>query len=85
MNDAVNHPAHYTQGDVECIDAIDSALGLFGAISYANGCAIKYLWRWTHKGGVEDLKKASWYIEHMISKIEEMDDELSPKTGGTDD
>lgn len=65
MTDAVNHPAHYTMGDIECIDAIRSALGPDGFVHYCNGAALKYLWRWRHKGGVEDLNKAVWYIERM--------------------
>jgi hypothetical protein len=60
--DPVNHPPHYTQGDIECIDAIRSALGRDGFIAFCVGNNIKYSWRYRHKGGVEDLKKAEWYI-----------------------
>lgn len=66
-SDNVNHPAHYTGGDIECIDAIASAIqGLKGKEAYYTGNAIKYLWRWKKKNGVEDLKKAKWYIEKLI-------------------
>ena len=66
--DMVNHPPHYTQGDIECIDAIKAATkGLNGFEGYCTGNAIKYLWRWKHKSGVEDLKKADWYIRKLIS------------------
>jgi len=66
-HDPVSHPAHYTAGKVECIDAIESAtVGLTGGAAYCTGDAIKYLWRWHRKGGVEDLKKARWYIDRLI-------------------
>jgi hypothetical protein len=60
-HDPVNHPAHYTAGKVECIDAIEAA---------TTGAAIKYLWRWSRKGGVEDLRKARWYIDRLIEELE---------------
>ena len=67
IDDPVNHPTHYTQGAVECIDAIDSATtGLAGCEAYCTGAAIKYLWRWKRKNGIEDLRKAMWYIERLI-------------------
>jgi len=66
-HDPVSRPAHYTAGKVECIDAIESAtVGLTGGAAYCTGDAIKYLWRWHRKGGVEDLKKARWYIDRLI-------------------
>lgn len=65
--DNVNHPAHYTAGKVECIDALESATcGLTGIEAVCTANAIKYLWRWKQKNGVEDLKKAQWYINHII-------------------
>jgi len=60
--DPVNHPPHYTAGGIECIDAIRAALGREGFLAYCRGNAIKYLWRCEHKGGMEDLHKAEWYI-----------------------
>ena len=67
MSDNVNHPAHYTQGDVECIDAIEAAVSeLSGIEAVCTGNAIKYLWRWKKKNGVEDLEKARWYIDRLI-------------------
>ncbi|MEN9861441.1 MAG: hypothetical protein RLZZ515_1923 [Cyanobacteriota bacterium] len=64
--DLVNHPPHYRQGAVECIDAIHASLGDDGFLAYCQGNATKYVWRWRHKGGVEDLRKAAWYIAEMI-------------------
>lgn len=70
-NDSVNHPAHYTTGKIECIDAIEAAtVGLTGGQAYCTGVAIKYLWRWSRKGGVEDLRKARWYIDRLIEELE---------------
>ncbi len=67
--DNVNHPVHYTAGDIECIDAIESATtGLTGIEAYNTGAAIKYLWRWKRKNGVEDLQKAQWYINRLIEE-----------------
>ena len=66
-NDKVNHPAHYTAGKVECIDALESAtVNLTGIEAVCTANAIKYLWRWKQKNGVEDLQKAKWYIERLI-------------------
>ena len=64
--DLVNHPPHYRQGDIECIDAIRASLGEEGFLSYCQGNACKYLWRWRHKGGLQDLYKCEWYIAEMI-------------------
>jgi hypothetical protein len=67
MNDKINHPSHYTSGKVECIDAIESAtIGLQGIEAVCTANAIKYLWRWKKKNGVEDLQKAQWYISKLI-------------------
>ena len=65
--DMVNHPAHYTAGGIECIDALAAATtGLEGIEAVCTANAIKYLWRWKYKNGVEDLQKAIWYINHLI-------------------
>ena len=67
MNDLINHPEHY-QGKVECIDCLESATeGLNGIEAVCTGNAIKYLYRWKKKNGIEDLKKAKWYIDKIIS------------------
>ena len=66
-HDNVNSPDHY-QGKVECIDCIESATaGLSGLEAFCTGNAIKYLYRWKKKNGIEDLKKAKWYIDKIIS------------------
>ena len=65
-SDPVNHPSHYTGGGVECIDAIKAAVPDFK--SYCAGNVIKYVWRFTRKNGVEDLKKAEWYLHKLIEE-----------------
>lgn len=70
-SDIVNSPAHYTQGGIEAIEGIAAATaGLEGLDAVCTGNAIKYFWRWKHKNGVEDLKKAKWYIEYLIQHLE---------------
>lgn len=71
MNDIVNHPEHYTQGGVECIDAIAAATtGLQGIEAVCTANVIKYIWRWKRKNGVEDIKKALWYLNKLKSVVE---------------
>lgn len=65
--DVVNHPSHYTNRKVECIDAIESATVVktgIEAVCVAN--VIKYLWRYEDKNGLEDIKKAQWYLNKLI-------------------
>lgn len=59
----VNHPPHYTQGGIECIDAIQAALTPEEFRGYCKGNALKYTWRERSKGQDESLKKALWYLE----------------------
>ena len=68
----VNHPSHYNMSSIECIDAIEAATsGLPGEEAFSIGSAIKYLWRYRYKAKpFEDLKKAVWYINRVIAKME---------------
>ena len=69
--DMVNHPTHYTQGGIECIDCIKSAtVGKVGIEAFCVGNAIKYLFRYEEKNGIEDVKKARWYIDRLIKELE---------------
>ena len=67
--DMVNSPPHYNEAGVECIDAIAAALGE-GFEFYLQGNIMKYLWRYRYKNGTEDLKKASWYLDKLITEVE---------------
>lgn len=64
-HDPVNHPSHYMQGAMEVIDAIEG-MGL----PYHEGNIVKYVARWRHKNGVEDLKKARFYLDRLIALSE---------------
>lgn len=70
-DDAVLHPAHYTFGRFECIDVIEELVaGLPGKEGFLLGNSIKYLWRFQHKNGLEDLKKARWYLSRLVRHYE---------------
>ena len=70
IKDNVNRPSHYTQGAIECIDAIKEATkGLFGIEAVCTANIIKYVWRWKFKNGLEDLDKASWYLERLKQEV----------------
>jgi hypothetical protein len=72
----VEHPSHYNQGGIECIDAIESAVcNLNGIDAYLVGNAIKYIWRHREKGGVESLEKAIWHLERQIDILIDEEDE----------
>lgn len=69
--DVVNHPSHYTSSPakcaecgrgIECIDVTEH-------MNFNVGNAIKYLWRTEHKNGVEDLRKAAWYVNREIERL----------------
>ena len=68
--DNVNHPSHYTQGKVECIDALESAtIGKSGIEAVCVANVIKYLWRYEEKNGVEDVKKAQFYLNRLLATL----------------
>ncbi len=63
--DNVNHPSHYTQGGIECIDAMTSAFGKEAVKHFCICNAFKYVWRSEHKNGIEDIDKAIWYLNKV--------------------
>ena len=67
--DLVNHPPHYTQGGIECLDAIKASMSREQFLGYLKGNEMKYVWRYEHKGGVEDLKKANFYLTRLIAEV----------------
>lgn len=73
MNDMVNHPPHYiSENGLETIDVIESfTADLQGIEAVCTANVIKYICRWKHKNGVQDLKKAQWYLTHLIDILEE--------------
>jgi hypothetical protein len=68
-NDKINHPTHYTQGGIECIEAIKAALTADEFRGYIKGTILKYVWRERIKNGDEDLKKAEWFINYFIKNM----------------
>ena len=73
--DPVNRPAHYMSGGIECIDAMQAAFGAEVVKDFCLCNAFKYLWRHRQKNGVEDLKKARWYLNRLIREMEVTDDD----------
>jgi hypothetical protein len=69
MSDAIN-PAHYSSGDFQCIDAIKASMTTEEFFGYLKGNCQKYVWRYRQKGGVEDLRKAQWYLNRLIHEFE---------------
>ncbi len=70
-NDPVNHPAHYTKGTIEALDAIASALSGSEFVGYLKGQIFKYMWRAPYKNkALEDYKKARFYLDMLISREE---------------
>lgn len=67
-NDNVNHPQHYqSKSGLEVIDVIDAFTdGLTGMEAVCTGNALKYICRWKNKNGIEDIKKAIWYLNKLI-------------------
>jgi hypothetical protein len=69
QHDNVNHPVHYGQGKIECIDYIEDFLTKEEFIGYLRGNLAKYLHRWRRKGGLEDLDKADWYLARLRATV----------------
>jgi len=67
----IEHPPHYTQGTVECIDAIEAALGHEGFTAFLRGQVIKYQWRLGLKDdAAQDAGKARWYANRLVETLE---------------
>jgi hypothetical protein len=80
IKDNVNNPSHYNSGAVECIDAIEAMLSPEEYIGYLRGNSLKYRWRFRYKGKpVEDLQKANWYEQRLLTFIEENNNVLGSK------
>lgn len=58
----VTHPSHYTQGSIQCIEAMESAFGEEAVATWCKLNAFKYIWREAHKNAMEDIDKAIWYL-----------------------
>ncbi|WP_270997033.1 DUF3310 domain-containing protein [Listeria seeligeri] len=67
-NDNINNPSHYTAGGIETLDYIKAKVKDYP--SYAAGNILKYVSRYSHKNGIEDLKKAQFYLNDLIKEME---------------
>lgn len=76
-SNAVDHPSHYqSETGLEVIDVIEAfTFDLKGVEGFDTGNILKYVCRWKSKNGLEDLKKAKWYIEHLINHVEKLEKE----------
>lgn len=68
--DVVNHPSHYGDGSIECIDYMEDNMDPAMFMGYLEGNVKKYTHRYRYKNGVEDLKKAGWYLDYLIAVME---------------
>lgn len=70
--DIINHPSHYqTSTGLETIEVIEAfTAGLQGGEATNTGNVLKYICRWKKKNGLEDLKKARWYLDRLIHLVE---------------
>lgn len=73
----VSHPSHYqSETGLEVIDVIEAfTFDLKGIEATDTGNIIKYICRWKNKNGLQDLKKAMWYLNHLIEHVERLDKE----------
>ena len=70
VSDPVNHPSHYTSGEIECIDAIKASMSKEAFCGFLKGNVQKYLWRYEKKiNPAEDIKKAGWYRDHLEKEV----------------
>ena len=69
MHDPIN-PSHYASGSIECIEAIEASMSPEAFKGLLKGNVLKYIWRHEHKNGLEDLKKAQWYLERLIHVVQ---------------
>lgn len=72
--DIVNNPQHYTDGSIECIDAMEAAYGIEAVKWFCICNAFKYQWRFKKKNGIEDLKKSQWYQNKYMELTKESED-----------
>ena len=77
MADNVNNPRHYNFGSIEVIDAIED-----WNLGFHAGNVVKYVARYRHKNGLEDLKKARWYLDRLIKNMEKSSVEVREYQAG---
>lgn len=76
MPDNVNHPSHYETGKYECIDVMIETHGIEAVKNFCICNAFKYLYRHENKNGVEDVRKAKWYLDKYLELVESEKEKL---------
>ena len=74
--DLVNHPPHYNNGKIECIEAIEAMLSHEEYVGYLRGNSLKYRWRFRYKDFIQDLKKAEWYENRLLEELKKNADKV---------
>lgn len=69
-HDVVNNPSHYKRGEIECYEALKASMTKEQFLGHLKATAIAYLWRYDLKNGLEDVKKAKWYVDKMVEEME---------------
>ena len=72
--DAVNHPDHYKIGDIECIDVMLATQGVDAVINFCICNSFKYIYRHVNKNGLEDIRKAKWYLNKALELVDSRKD-----------
>lgn len=86
MSEKVNHPDHYNTESFECIEVMEEVFGTEAVKNFCKLNAFKYLWRADEKDGMDDIRKAQWYLEHMRSlEAEEESDEDEQESDESED
>lgn len=73
--DIVNHPPHYESGKFECIDVMRETQGDGAVMDFCICNALKYIYRHRNKNGIEDIRKAKWYIDKYLEIVDGADNE----------
>ena len=73
--DVINHPSHYESGNFECIEVMEETQGTEAVKDFCLCNAFKYLYRHRNKNGLEDVKKANWYLNKYIELSERENNE----------
>jgi hypothetical protein len=77
MTDLINNPPHYNSLEAACPNCGENieCIEITSKMDFVIGNAVKYLWRYKHKNGLQDLLKAKWYINYEIARLERIEAE----------
>lgn len=85
MSEKVNHPDHYNTDSYECIDVMEEVFGKEAVKNFCKLNAFKYLWRADEKDGMDDIRKAKWYLERVQSMEAEEEPDEDPENDEAED